>query len=237
MLPLFLFGNFMHVCTNKHVGAKTNGTQIISTWMLDPVSKVLIGHPYNPDQVLLYYNNYLIERELSVIDQSITDRKNNSIRKISYDTSYFLINFNSDLCVVYKEFSTKAVAQHILKLNDKNTGIKYNQKLDSSLEYSSNFPLKDTIIDGEFYRYLNMRTKSSPGRQLTGYFTFGKLTPLFHFNKKIDDDYHATLVRMDIKNEDPYDLVSIRMTVKPGNLTEEQIAVFKSWIQSNKWEL
>lgn len=188
------------------------------------------GQQVCPEQVLLYYDNYLVER--IILTKQIT--LNNSTQSISYDTLYCLVNFNNDSCVTYNQFSEQAHPIDVFKLENKRQGIQFDQPMDSALDYSPEYHLKDTTVDGSSYRYFTMKTKSSPQQVITCYLVFDT-TPLFHFNKRIDKDYNGVVVRMDMENKEVNEQTSIRMTIKPHSLTNNQLKVINSWIRAGNW--
>jgi len=200
-----------------------NGTQTIS---------IMVGSTkIVPDQVLLYYGNYLIEQTISI---KLTSANNSSPHR-SFDSSYYLINFGNDSCVEYKRFQIDCPAGKIFKLSDKKLGVHINTFVDTSMDYSPHLPLRDTMVNGSAYKYFTIHSKRGTADAITCYLLYDK-HPLYHLNDKIDADYGGTVVRMDMAKAGEEDPASVQMAITPDNLTVDQIKIIKSWIRSNNWK-
>lgn len=232
----FIGNYWFQFCKSTTSNEVPYGSQIISTWFLNPSTGKLYKHPYMPDQELMYYGNFLIEKEIDVNQTTITGRNNNSTTDVNYkDTVYYLINFKADSCAEYKHFLPSAKSPRLFKLKDKPSGINFNPVNDTSFAYSPNLPLRDTMIDGASSKYFKIYKKSFPEQEATYYFGPKGITSLVHLDKQVDNDYKGTVVRMDLFTKETNEFVSIRMDIKPNNLSEDQISVIKSWIRSNNW--
>jgi hypothetical protein len=239
---LTLLTGFIFVCCNSQRPADSvNGTQVISNFFLSPATGgKFIKQPMLPDIEIWYYKNYLVERFFNVKKISYRDQSDKT--GIAYDTMYNFIDMNGKTCITYNRFSKDATGSTPVSLNDKKNGINFNKTADTSFDqYYSNRHLKDTIVDEISYKYFRTMVpvvkNSNSLAEVTVYLIAGndnlKSSP-FHLNKKIEKEYNGIVVRMDAKNVEKDEEISMRMKIIPNNLSKEQIAVFESWIQSGK---
>lgn len=188
----------------------------------DPVKNSFYENPLMPPSDFYFYENYAIE--------VFRNTKQVEDRIFRQDSIYCFIDIAGKNCIEYNKLDTQAKSGRKYKLEDKSYGFRLTPDSVAFENYESREVLKDTTIEGKAFGRFRCLTNAQD--EITAYISKTKIKVPLHLNKRVDEDYEGTLLRMDLRKHGTSDQISVRMTIDTNHLSQQEIAVFKKWIKA-----
>jgi hypothetical protein len=228
---LILPWQILNSCAAQKEGHMNYGTQRVAIFLGSANDTIL--PPFGHVSELLYYGDYMIE---PVFMETYTDAPGKQVSS-STDTSYYFIDFKRKICVSYDKISLDAAKGASFSLKDKCRGLDFGKAPNTSKKRSKPVFVKDTLMNGVTCKILSAYILLPNDKEEITYYVDSSIREklLFHINKiEIGNEFQGTVIRKDNYTPGTTELSSVRMTVRPGELSAYQLAVFRSWINSNK---
>ncbi|UKJ09064.1 hypothetical protein [Solitalea lacus] len=204
-----------------------NGTLIVKYYFFDTKTNKEQQNTLIPNTKVLYYKDFIIEQYI----QTKNVKVGNLETVISKDSSFYFINTVSGKCDRYTSFSSNATKAESLKWEDKLIGLVGLQKSMSPSTYGINeqTAFADTLIDNKLYKFC---IHKKPTDKTITYFVKNQVTGLPIM--KLFDKKYGTLARVDRIENVSGSMTSVRLEIKPENLTKNEIQVFDAWEKKQK---